>query len=91
MALRVCAILGGDQGAVGGDHRPHAFVHGIGRQFGQVFADQRLASGKQQHGCAESGQVVDERFTFGGVQFVTGGTFGGMGRNSERILNCTPG
>ena len=48
-----------NQGAVGGDDRPHAFGRGVFGQFGQVLADQGFPAGKQHDRRAEGRQIVD--------------------------------
>ena len=62
--------LGGDQGAVGGDHGAHALGHGVGGQVGQVLAHEGLPAGKQHDGHAEPGQVVDQRLALRKRQLV---------------------
>ena len=54
---------GGDQGAVGGNDRPHPLAHGVGRELRQIFAHERLAAGEKDHRHAEGRQIVQERFT----------------------------
>ena len=59
-----------DEGAVGGDHRPHAVGHGKLHQFRQVRPHQRFAPGKQHHRHAEILQVAEQGQAFGVPQFV---------------------
>ena len=79
MSLSVRATAARDQGAVGGDDGAHALSDGIGGQFRQVLAHQRLASGKEHHRNAEGGQVVDQGLALRGGQFVRAGFVPGMG------------
>jgi len=69
----------GDQGAVGGDDRPHAFLHRIGCQFLQIRAYQRFATGKQHDGAAESRQVVENLLALAGRELVRESLVAGMG------------
>ena len=58
--LQLSGLGLGDEGAVGGDDRAHAFGRGVFGQLDQIFADQGLAAGKEHDRRAELGQVVDD-------------------------------
>ena len=52
-ALKIPGLLPGDQGPVGGDHRPHPLGYRVLGQLRQVRPHQRLAAGKEHHRSAE--------------------------------------
>ena len=77
--LQAPGHLRGDEGAVGGDHRPHAVGHGPVHQFQQVGPHQGLAPGKQHHRHAEILQVPEQGQAFRVGQFIGRRARGGLG------------
>ena len=64
---------GGDlwrkQGTVGRNYHPEPQTGAISRQFQQIFPQQRLAPGKNNHHLAHTGQIIKKRPTLFRSQF----------------------
>ena len=74
-----------DEGAVGGDHGPHAVGHGPRHQFREVRPHQGFAAGKQHDRHAEILQVGKQSQAFGVAQFIRRRARGGLGVAVEAL------
>ncbi len=89
--LQFAGLLLGDQGAVGGDDRPHAARGGVLGQFHQVLAHQRFAAGKEHHRRAVGGEIVDDGLALFGGDFVLAVGVDGLGVTVHALQIATAG
>ncbi len=81
--------LAGDQGAVRGQDGSEPAIRRVGDEFDQIVADEGFAAGEEDDGCAEVGELVEERLRLGRRELAGRGLGLGTGI-TVRTVEVTP-